>query len=103
MAKKFETECQKEALRKYGKRYADLTDEQVSEISTLVAKRLPKETREAFTKVTIVVRGGVVQEVYSDNPNIELSLLDFDSEDEFVNHALEAELQKTQEEQNQIF
>lgn len=53
-------------------------------------------------KVTIVIRGGTVSEVYSDD-TIELLFLNFDSFDEFANHKLEKELQKTQEGQKQIF
>ena len=100
---KFETECQKEALRKHGRHYADLSDEECAEISKLVSSHTVKTLPRVKTKVTVVVRGGVVQDVYSTDPNMEFTLLDFDSDNAFELDKLEEELEKVQEEQNQIF
>ena len=38
----FNTECQNEALRRFGKRYSDLTDEQCADISKTVREKVAK-------------------------------------------------------------
>lgn len=100
---KFESECQKEALHKFGKRYADLSDEQCAEISKSVSSHTVKTISRAKTNVTVVVRGGVVHAVFSTDPNVEFTLLDFDIDNVYEAHKLEEELDKVTGEQDQIF
>lgn len=36
----------------------------------------------ASNRVTIVVSGGMVQDVYADDPSLDVEIIDFDTEDE---------------------
>ena len=47
--------------------------------------------------LVIVVRGGLVQSVYTHDPALNVMVLDFDSEDPDRNDELEKELKKVEE------